>query len=155
MAFPLSIMAIFKSFAKGGGAGSPVLDELWQFASRVFSVTSTTTALPGGGQINGNGVAAPLLSSAKNRVDVVATNGDSVTLPQAIQGTECLIYNASGNSLQVFGGAFNSQTGVGDTIIASGNNVVIASNVGLAMAAGSISQFHCFQAGVWKQFLSA
>jgi len=138
------ILSIFQSFIPGprlidGG-------ELLALANLEFSVKTGITALAGGGQAG-----ATQLSAALNRVDTVATNSDSVMLPQAIPGAQCTVYNNTGQTLALFGLAYNPVTGVGDTIAAIANNTQQATATGVTQATATQVQYVCYVAGQWKQ----
>lgn len=106
-----------------------------------LAATTTTqggiTALAGGTQ------AGTPLQNAFNRVTTVATAGDSVLLPPAAPGMQCIVVNAAAaNSMNVF-------PSVGDAINA------IAANGAFAMAANKTALFTCITAGVWNSILTA
>ena len=138
------MLSIFQSFIPGprlidGG-------ELLQFANNQYSVAIGITALAGGGQAG-----ATPLSAAFNRVDTVATNSDSVALPQAIPGNKVTVYNNTGQTLAVFGQVLNPVTGVGDTIAAIANNTQQPTATGVTQATAVETTYTCYVAGQWKQ----
>jgi hypothetical protein len=90
--------------------------------------TDTITALAGGAK------PGTLLTTLVNRVTVVATAGDSVSLPAAVAGLVCAIINDAAKSLQVFG------LGT-DTI----NDVATAT--GIPVGATSMAIFFCSTTG--------
>jgi hypothetical protein len=93
------------------------------------------TAHAGGGQALGVPITTPLV-----RVTIVATAGDSVTLPKAIRGMEIAIANdAAANSMNVF-------PAVGESINALGANAAFAEVV----SATGPTIFFCFTNGSWR-----
>lgn len=102
------------------------------------SYVSALTAKAGGGQ----SISTPL-TTVLTRVAVVATAGDSVTLPVAVAGMQVIIANASlSNSLNIFpnnNDAINS----------------LAANAAFASAAGKNVSFYCMIPGFWHAILSA
>lgn len=143
-----SLLGLFPSFQPGlrlvdGG-------ELQTLTNLLFSTKTGVSALVGGGQAG-----ATQLLAAFNRVDTVASDSDSVMLPQAIPGSEVVIYNNSTHTLAVYGQANNPVTGVGDTIAAHNSNTQQATATGVTQATTLVAAYQCFQAGQWKQILSA
>ena len=95
------------------------------FTSSAFAVT----ALAGGGQAG-----APVLHEDLNRVDTVATAGDSVCLPPSTGvGMECVVINATNNALQVFGSGTDTVNGVAS----------------ISQPANSARTYICGGAGTW------
>lgn len=93
------------------------------------------TAHAGGGQALGVPITGPLA-----RVTIVASAGDSVTLPNAIRGMEIAIANdAAANSMNVF-------PAVGESINALGANAAFAEVV----SATGPTIFFCFSNGLWR-----
>ena len=155
MANPLaSIKAYLQSFIPGprlidGG-------DLNFFANMFFQVTTGITALAGGGQAG-----ATLLNQGLSRVDTCATNSDSVMLPFAIPGNQCVVYNNTGQTLAIFGSPANPQNpsaaspqGQGDTIAASTSNTQQATATGITLATAKTAIFYCFVLGQWKEVLT-
>lgn len=102
------------------------------------SYASNVTAKAGGGQ----SIATPL-TTVLTRVGIVATAGDSVTLPAAVAGMQVIIANASTtNNINIF-------PNNNDTINALGANAAFAS------AAGKNVSFYCMIPGFWHAILSA
>jgi len=95
------------------------------------------TAHAGGGQ-----QAASPLTGLLNRVTVVATIGDSVTLPASIAGADIVVVNAAANSMNVF-------PNTGEQINALG------ANAAFAVAGGKTATLYCVTAGQWHALLSA
>lgn len=117
------------------------------------STTDAITARAGGAQAN-----AVLLTSAYNRVTVVASAGDSVKLPLCAAGPQNAVGNGqpintigqiiyltnadASDSMDVF-------PSTGDTINA------VAANGAYAMAANKTAAFICASAGKWYSILGA
>jgi hypothetical protein len=103
------------------------------------SSTDNITAFAGGGQAN-----ATALTSEVNRVNTVATSGDSIKLPPAVvnqgvtqqAGLSIMIINHGANPVQVFGSGT-------DTI----NDV--ASGTGVSQMQSSMVFYICTTAGKW------
>ncbi len=89
----------------------------------IASVFGPFTAFAGGGQAS-----ATQLSLGVNNVTVVATAGDSVKLPLAIQGEQVTVFNNGAASLQVFGSGTDTING-------------IAFGTGIAQAAGTVATY--------------
>lgn len=141
-----SILQLFPSFQPG----ARLVDggELQLLANQLFSSTTGIIAKSGGGQ----SLATPL-TAMWNRVDTAGAS-DSVMLPQAIPGSEVVVYNNTANTLAVFGQPTNPVTGVGDTIAAAANNTQQATATGVTQATAKVAKYECYQAGQWKQMLS-
>ena len=78
-------------------------------------------------------------------VDTVATNGDSVMLPQCLRGTQFYLANAGASTLNVYGNvAVNPVTGSADTINAT------AGSTAYTMATNTNAYFFCAKDGAWK-----
>lgn len=103
--------------------------------SRMFqggiSRASGITAKAGGGKAT-----AVQLSRSLNRVDTVASGGDSVLLPKAIAGSVVFVTNNGANSMNQYG------TGA-DTI----NGAATANAT--ALAAGKTAIYVCHVTGAW------
>lgn len=144
MALPAFITSIF-TWLPG-----PALQDgnlLKQMTNYLFSAQSGIVAHAGGGQAG-----ATLLNASYNQVDIVATNADSVMLPPAIPGLAITVYNASANTLQVFGNASNAaNAGAGDTIAVEGNPAQIATATGVTQLTGVVTDYICFKLGQWVQ----
>lgn len=95
------------------------------------SASNTLTAHAGGGQTN-----ALQLTSELNRITTVATAGDSVMLPAAVQGLTILIDNAGANQMQVYGNGTDTINGV-------------ATATGVSQMAGSEVIYVCHGTGTW------
>lgn len=94
----------------------------------------------GGGQAN----ATPLLPGV-SLVTVVATAGDSVSLPLASLGLVCTVTNGGANSMQVFGAGTDTINGV-------------ATGTGVALAAGASAVYRCTvpaPGGNWIRFVAS
>ncbi len=148
MAFS-SVLAYFTSFQRGSRLidGGDLLDQ----ANILFRVTTGITALAGG-----DAAAGTQLLQGLSRIDTVGTAADSVRLPPAISGGQCIVWNNTATSMQVFGQQAN-QGGLaaGDQVCLSNPNAPAAVATGIAQAGASIAIYRCFTNGVWKQFLSA
>lgn len=103
------------------------------------SSSDTLTATPSGTQTT-----ALLLVSIQNRVTVVATSGDAVSLPPALAGAQITISNANANALNVFPSSA-TQGGVtgGDSINA------LSANTAYSQVTGRVT-FCCYTTGVWQ-----
>ncbi len=118
-----------------------------QLAADLLSTSSGITALAGGGQVG----ATPVFP-AYTEVDTVVTNSDSVMLPPALPGQTCFIYNASAQTLAVFGQVSNaSNAGAGDTIAAAASTVQQPTATGVTQATATICIYVCMKLGQWKQ----
>lgn len=96
------------------------------------SVNTGLTAKAGGGKAG-----ATPLGYGINRVAIAASAADSVLLPPATIGAECiLIQDAAANAVQVFGGGT-------DTIDA------VATGTGVACTAQRRVTFYCYAPGLW------
>ena len=97
------------------------------------------TALAGGGQSG----ATQMRSQTINRVTTVATAGDSVLLPNAINGKMLVVINAAAaNSMNVFPQS-------GEKINA------LSADAAFAMAANKTALFVCAVDGTWNTALTA
>lgn len=106
---------------------------------QTMSTASAITAFAGGGQ---TGNAQSNLTNMINRLAVVATIGDSATLPASKVGLSVFIANDAANSANVF-------PALGDSINALG------ANTAFALAGGKNAMFYCTIAGKWHAVLSA
>ena len=112
------------------GFGGPGLQTL--------SSQDTLTAKPGGGQGGG-----PTINKMVNRVTIVATAADSITLPVSVSGMQIVTINAAAaNSMNVF-------PATGDQIN------VLGTNAAFALVANKTATFYCVTAGQWHAVLSA
>jgi hypothetical protein len=103
------------------------------------SYTDAITALAGGGATG-----APLLATRVNRVSTVASDNDSVMMPQSVPGANVLIQNDGAHSLQVFANTTSSlASGVLDTLNGT------AGATGIAVAAGKTAILVCYAYGAW------
>lgn len=100
---------------------------------QTLSGKDTITAFGGGGQQSSG---ASLLTQLLNRVSVVTTGNDSVTLPAAKAGVVIAVMNGAVNSMNVF-------PALGDTINALG------ANAAFAVTTLQIIYFVCFTNGQW------
>lgn len=107
---------------------------------QTLSSQDSITAKAGGGQYAPG--AGPLINRMVNRVTVVATIGDSITLPVSVSGMQIVLINAAANSMNVF-------PATGEQINALG------ANAAFAQAGGKTAQFYCVTAGQWHSILSA
>lgn len=105
------------------------------------AVKNAITAHAGGGQQLATDASALALNSI-NRVTVVGTIADSVTLPLATAGQSVVVLNQAANSLNVF-------PLLGDAINAGG------ANAAFAVAGNKAASFYCTIAGFWNAILSA
>ena len=101
------------------------------------SSMNAITATPGGTQANSFAI-----TSAINRVTVVATAADAVKLPIAAAGMQIIISNASGAAMSVW-------PGVGDAINGG------AANAAYSIAAGKTVELFSAALGFWHAVLSA
>lgn len=99
---------------------------------------SGLTAHAGGGQTSGL-----QLSYGWNRITTVGTGADSLKLPIAKAGTECVVCNAA---------AANSTT-----VYPSSGQIInaLSADSGLAVAANKVISFKCFVDGTWNSQLTA
>jgi hypothetical protein len=108
------------------------------FMSILEAATDTITAKAGGGQS-----AATPLTTPLNRITIVASANDSVTLPLSQPGMTFTVTNAAAaNSLNVF-------PNTGEIINALG------ANAAFALVANKTATFTCYTAGQWHTVLSA
>ena len=91
---------------------------------------------------SGTQTTAYALSATYNRVTTVATAGDAVKLPKAVNGSSFYVFNTSANSMNVF-------PNTGDAINA------LSANAAYALAAGKGAEFICMVNGTWNTMLSA
>lgn len=144
MALPAFITSLFSwnpGFALQDG------NALQKLTNLVFSAQSGIVAHAGGGQA----LATPL-TAAFNQIDVCATNSDSVMLPPAIPGSQVTVYNASANTLAVFGVPANgANAGAGDTIAIEGTITQQPTATGVTQATAVITDYVCFKLGQWVQ----
>lgn len=114
-----------------------------------LSVTNAITAAAGGGATN-----AVLLTSAFNRVTVVASAGDSVKLPACVAGAA----NAGmSNTVGVWIWVANADsTDSMDVFPATGDgiNALTVTTGQFAILAGKSAMFVCGVAGTWNTLLS-
>jgi hypothetical protein len=98
----------------------------------------TVTAHAGGGQANGVPVVGPMI-----RVTVVASAGDSITLPPSVRGMQVIVLNdAAANAMNVF-------PATGETINAGAANAALS--VAAQNGAGTgPTIFYCFTNGAWR-----
>lgn len=108
---------------------------------QTLSSQDNITAKAGGGQY-APGV-APIINRMMNRVTIVASANDSLTLPPSAAGMQIICINAAGvNSMNVFPAA-------GEQIN------VLGANVAFAVAANKTATFYCVTAGQWHTQLTA
>lgn len=114
-----------------------------------WSVTDAITAAAGGGQPN-----AVLLTSAVNRVTVVATAADSVKLPPCVAGAGAGMANTIGVPVWVVNAdsadSMNVFPSTGDRI-----NLLTVTTGAFAVPAGRSGLFVCTVAGTWNSLLGA
>lgn len=124
--------------APATGRDSVARQQDHQVFRMVLSAETGLTAFAGGGQAS----ATPLQWGA-NRVTTVATGGDSVLLPPAVQGLCVVVCNAAAaNSMNVFPRS-------GESINA------LAADAAFAMASNKAALFVCMATGVWNSILTA
>lgn len=95
----------------------------------------------------GTQAAALVLTPNTNlvEVDTVATTGDSVALPQCIQGTYLFLANAGANTLDVYGNpTANAASATLDTINGT------AGTSAYTIATNTNAVFFCAKNGAWK-----
>ena len=101
------------------------------------SSTNAVTATPSGTQANSFAV-----TTAINRVTVVATAGDSVRLPLAAPGMQIIVSNAGAAAMSIW-------PGVGDAVNS------LAANAAYALPVNKTAEFFSAAAGSWHSVLSA
>jgi hypothetical protein len=92
----------------------------------------TITAHAGGGKAS-----ATALAYGLNRISVCATAADSVLLPPALAGLECIVVHDGAAAAQVFGKGI-------DTIDA------VATAVGVVLTNGNRCVYTCSSNGLWQ-----
>ncbi len=97
------------------------------------SFMDNITAHAGGGQSS-----AYLVTTEISRVTTVATVGDSIQLPVAVQGLTLFVINHGANTVQIYG-----NNAAGDTIDD------IATGTGVGQMVGSLCFFTCTSTGKW------
>lgn len=137
-----SVRSMLRSFVSGfrevdGG-------DCQQLVQFVASGGSGVTAAVGGGQAN-----ATALRSYINRVDAVASAGDSVGLPPAMSGMEVQVINNTTTSLNIFPAANNPYTQASDTTATLASSTYNAN--AQALAGNGVAIFSCAVAGQWKR----
>ena len=95
------------------------------------SAADNVVAGAGGGRVN-----AVALTSEMTRVSVVATTGDSVSLPRSVAGLTVILENASAKALQVYG----------DTVATINNQPFLT---GVSQMGGSVVIYTCYAFGAW------
>lgn len=123
-----------------GNASAYALGDVLAGLAPTYKVVTGITATPSGTQ--GTSI---LLSGSVNVVATVATIGDGVKLPLAVQGIAVMIANTAANACQVFGSGT-------DTINAA------ATAVGVSQGGVSSAIYYCVSsapAGNWRRVLSA
>lgn len=115
-----------KGFAFFVGAGGIT------FNGQTFGTQDAITARAGGTKA----LATPLIAGV-NRITVCATNADSVLLPQALKGAQCVVINDGAANAQVFGQGT-------DTIDA------VATATGVVLSAAKRDIFYCVTDGAWQ-----
>lgn len=118
-----------------------------------FSDSGSTnlTALAGGGQTG-----ATLLSYGINRIGTVATLGDSVMLPPALQGTVVVVINRGAQPCQVFGNnTYILPASPPNTNLTKQSDTIngIASSTGIAQGVNTSVTYICSVAGNWERHL--
>ena len=84
------------------------------------------------------------------QVDTVATTGDSVALPECVQGTAFFIRNAGANLLNVFGNpTTNAISSTLDTINGT------AGSTAFTISSNAASPFFCAKSGAWSAMHSS
>ena len=108
-----------------------------------LSITNAITAAAGGGQTN-----AVLLTSAFNRVTVVATDADSVKLPPCAAGAGAGMANTVG--VQVWVSNADAAQSI-EVFPSSGDAInLIAADGAFSIPAVRASIFTCVVAGTWQ-----
>jgi TRAP-type mannitol/chloroaromatic compound transport system substrate-binding protein len=126
------------NFILTGGNRTSAVNVRQVLTDIINSYTDATTfqaaiaAHAGGGQ----GAATPM-TNKYNRIDSVASDGDSVLMPQAIQGSECLVQNnASVHSANVYP-------------LGADNFISQGSSVPFPLSAGQQLRAFCYVTGEW------
>ena len=101
------------------------------------SSTNAITATPSGTQANSFAV-----TTAINRITVVATAGDSVRLPLAAPGMQIIVSNAGGAAMTVW-------PGVGDAVNS------LSANAAYSLPINKTAEFFSAASGFWHSVLSA
>jgi hypothetical protein len=84
-------------------------------------------------------------ATAMIEVDTVATNGDSIALPYASQGTILHIRNAGTGTLDIYANpGTNGLTSATDTINGSSNSTAYA------LSTNTVATFFCAKNGIWS-----
>jgi hypothetical protein len=151
LAGALIVAGISAAFAVTGVAphdGFQEIDGLWLkglAGGQNYTYQSGITAHAGGTQ-------AACLSITPNiylyEVDTVATTGDSICLPFAIQGTNFSLRNAGAQTLDIYGQAANNlATGAADTInsVAGSTPYTVVTNNSMECFAAKTGSWSCVQ----------
>lgn len=96
------------------------------------SFLTGVVAFAGGGQAS-----AVAMTAMTNRINTVATQGDSVKLPASVAGMQIVVDNQGANPVQVFGAGTDTING-------------IATATGLSQGVKQIATYYCFVAGNWE-----
>lgn len=141
-----SIFSYFQSFF----AGDRLVDggECKLLTQMLFG-TKSIVALAGGGAPTAD---AQTLIQGINILTTVATDADSVLLPNALPGMSVVVDNEGAHSATIFASTLNPATGVADSVV-DNNSLVLAASV--AVASGYAAVFYCTKVGVWKKLVSA
>lgn len=149
-----SILGLFQSFIPGlrlvdGG-------EIAQLVNILTGSQSGVKATVGGTNLT----STPLLAAFVEIDTSTNTNTDGVVLPNAIPGSEVIVFNASGNTVKVFASAANpnnpSVTGASqaDQLIDNASTALVLGATGVLVTSGVLTVFACFKAGIWKKAVS-
>lgn len=147
-AFALVLAGFFFAHASIGTppvGGMGLTDSLWLnglAGGQNYSYQYGITAHAGGTQ-----AAAVVLNPGiyLYEVDTVASSGDSIALPQCVQGTQFFLSNAGANPVNVFGNpTVNALTAANDTI----NGTAGSSAYSVTNATNAF--FFCAKNGAWK-----
>lgn len=125
---------------------------LTNFANFALGNLTGLTALAGGAQSG-----ATVLGYHANQVDTVASANDSVQLPLAVPGADCLVNNSGAQTMRIYAniGANANNGGAVDQILANATTTKTANGTAITLASGTALMFMCFTPGVWKQVAAA
>lgn len=137
----------------GQGVGMPDFNWLNGLAGGDNQYCQSVTARAGGGQATATPIGTPNaqgIQASLIEIQVVATAGDSVQLPQAVKGKSMSVFNSTATSANAFASPnTNKATGALDTINGAANANAFA------IAAGARVLFFCPRDGIWAAIVSA
>ena len=154
MAF--SLQSLFPSFFRT--TGSTLVDggDMVKFLTATLGYLNGIVAHAGGGQSSATPISLSG-SAAYVEVDTVASNNDSVLLPAAIPGQDCIINNMGANTLNIYSNLNNyanvtsSGTPQADVIVPHGSVTANTSTTAISLSSGHVTWFACTTLGQWKQ----